>query len=407
MILVCLQGGVPHVSCSRQTCSAARKATAPVFVCPFLSLSQARHHQPVPAPRASALTGGGIAFSLGSSKAFFAPGVTVTLTPSSRLEHQNLTIKAVTGTPQQGQAQARLLTSTRTSQSTVAATGSGHQDALAASGRVTFYNLATYSIAVPAGVQLTGRDGVQIVTDASTQVPAGNPPTMGSASVPAHAVNTGPSGNIAAGDIDVLCCSDGIVAKNQQAFAGGQDARSFTTVAQTDIDAAKSSLSTQLSQQAQQALSAQVRPGEKLLAPPCTTKVQSTPAVGQEAQRVSVSVTFTCSGTVYAPEQVNSLATALFQRQVQAALGSHYLLSGQTTASVEQAAVTQPQPGTLAIPVAVRGLWVYQVDRSGLRTLAKQLAGKEPSAARAILLRVPGVAQASIQLSGWDVCRLA
>jgi len=350
---------------------------------------------------------GGIAFSLGSGLAFFAPGATITLTPRSALEQQHVTVMAVGGTPHQGQAQARVLTtSTRTSRSTVPATGSGHQDALAARGQVTFYNLATYAIAVPAGVTLTGRDGVQIVTDAAAQVPAGNPPEMGSASVPAHAVHTGPNGNIAAGDIDVLCCADGIVVKNQQAFRGGQNARTFTAAAQADIDSARAPLVARLTPQAQADLAAQVRPGETLFSTPCATQVQADPAVGHEATQVIVSVTVTCRDATYSAGQVDSLAAALFQQQEHTALGPRYVLDGRVTASVEQAGITEPQQGTLAIPVAVRGLWIYQVDRSGFRALAKQLAGKDPAAARAILLRLPGVAQASIQLSGWNASTL-
>lgn len=350
---------------------------------------------------------GGAVFSLGSGLAFFAPGATVTLTPRSTQQQQNITIQAVAGTPHQGQAQARVLTSgTQTASSTAPATGNGQQNAQAARGQVTFYNLATYPITIQAEITLTGKDGVQVKTDAATQVPAGNPPVMGSASVPAHAVSPGPGGNIAAGDIDVLCCADGIVVKNQQAFGGGQIARSFTAVAQADIDAARAPLSARLTQEAQADLSAQARPGEKLFSMPCVTEVQANPPLGHEASQVTVSVSVTCRGVTYFAQQVDSLAAALFQQQERAALGAHYTLAGQITASVQQAGITQPQPGTLAIPVAVRGLWIYQVDRSAFRALAKQLAGKDPAAARATLLRVPGVAQVSIQLSGWNVSAL-
>jgi hypothetical protein len=353
------------------------------------------------------LLAGGIAFSLGPSLAFFAPGATITLTPQDALEQQSIMIKAVTGSPHQGQAQARLITaSTQTSRSTVPATGNGHQSAQSAIGKVTFYNLATYSIAIPAGITLTGRDGVQIVTDAAAQVPAGNPPALGHFTVKAHAVQPGPAGDIAAGDIDVLCCANGIVVKNDQPFGGGQDTRTFTAVAQADIEKASAPLISQLTQQAQAALLAQVRPGEKSIPPSCTPQVLATPLLGQEATQVTVSVSVTCRSAAYNAHQVDSLAAALFQQQESAALGSNYALAGQVTASEELAGITEPQQGTLVIPVAVRGLWIYQIDRSALRALARQLAGKDPAAARAILLRIPGVTDATIQLSGWNASTL-
>lgn len=350
---------------------------------------------------------GGIAFSLAPSLAIFTPSATITLTPRSTLEQQRVTIQAVTGSPHQGKAQARLLkTTTSTEHTSVPATGSGHQAAQSASGEVTFYNLATYEIDIPAGVKLTGRDGVQIITDAAAQVPAGNPPTMGSYSVPAHALLPGPTGNIAADDINGLCCANGVVAKNQQPFGGGRDARTFTAVAQSDIDGASAPLVASLTKQAQADLSVQLRPGETLLAAPCVPHVQAEPAVGHEATRVTVSVTLTCRGETYNRQQVNSLAAALFQQQENVALGPNYALDRHVTASVAQAEITEPQQGMLAIPVAVRGLWIYRVDRSGFRALAKQLAGKDPAAARAILLHLPGVVQASIQLSVRDQAAL-
>lgn len=350
---------------------------------------------------------GGIAFSLGSSLASFAPRATITLTPRQVLEQQSVMVKAVTGKPHQGQAQANLITAgTQISRSSAPATGSGHQTAQSASGKVTFYNLATYSVAIPAGITLTGRDGVKVVTDAAAQVPAGNPPALGHYTVLAHALLPGPTGNIAVGDINMLCCANGIVVKNQLPFGGGRSARTFTAVAQADIDNAKAPLVASLTQQAQAGLTAQVRPGEKAIPPTCAPHVLADPASGQEATQVTVSVSVTCRSATYAPGQVDSLAAALFQQQEHTALGPHYALDGQVTASVEQAGITVPVPGTLAIPVAVRGLWIYQVDRSGFGALAKQLAGKDPAAARAILLRLPGVAQASIQISGWDASTL-
>jgi len=342
---------------------------------------------------------------LGGIAAFFAPGASITLTPRSALEQQRIAIPAV-ATPHQGQAQARFLQArTQTSRSTIPATGSGHQDAQSARGQVTFYNLATYSIAIPAGVTLTGRDGVQIVTESATQVPAGNPPTMGSATVAAHALHTGPRGNIAAGDIDVLCCADGIVVKNQQAFGGGRDARSFTAVSQADIDGAAAPLVSGLMPRARADLLGQARPGERSIPPTCAPQVLSDPPLGQEANQVTVSVSVTCRGAAYNARQVDSLAAAALQQQANAALGSRYLLAGQVTASEEPAGITEPHPGTLVIPVAVRGLWIYQIDRSALRALARQLAAKDPAAARAMLLRIPGVAQASIELS-WNASTL-
>ena len=76
------------------------------------------------------------------------------------------------------------------------ASGNQPQEARAATGVITYFNIATFTQAVPAGIILTADNGAQFRTDAPASVPGGNPPALGSATVPAHALTTGPQGNI-------------------------------------------------------------------------------------------------------------------------------------------------------------------------------------------------------------------
>jgi hypothetical protein len=62
---------------------------------------------------------------------------------------------------------------------------------------------------------LSGADGVQVVTDQEVVVPAARLPTQGQTTVAAHAVPTGPQGNIGANDLNELCCFAGIAVQNQ------------------------------------------------------------------------------------------------------------------------------------------------------------------------------------------------
>jgi hypothetical protein len=64
----------------------------------------------------------------------------------------------------QAQIEARLLAAhTLTQQVTVPTTGEGHQPALQARGLVTFYNQAPIAQTIPAGMLLSGADGVKVV----------------------------------------------------------------------------------------------------------------------------------------------------------------------------------------------------------------------------------------------------
>ena len=139
---------------------------------------------------------------------------------------------------------------------TVPATGTGHQQAQAAYGFITFYNALPTPQTIPAGEMLTGADGVEVVTLQQAVIPAGTLATSGQVAVPAQAVNAGPQGNIAANDLYGKCCRDDVFVSNGP-FRGGQDARSYQMVTQQDINSTASSLKTSLDQSAQAALSQQ------------------------------------------------------------------------------------------------------------------------------------------------------
>src|SRR6266566_7839603 len=185
-------------------------------------------------------------------------------------------------------------------QSTTApATGKRHQDASRAAGTITFYNGLLTSQTIPAGTIFTDHRGVQIITDQAAVIPAGNPPSYGQVSVPAHAVFAGPQGNIPAYAITTACCATSVVAKNTGAFSGGAAAREYLVVTRTDINTAVTSLLVPLSLSEDAALQAQLHPGEALITPSCTPHVASDHRPGDEAQHVSVTVAMICTGIAY------------------------------------------------------------------------------------------------------------
>ncbi len=159
----------------------------------------------------------------------FAPSATVTIIPASTRITTTRTVTIVSGNANAAQQQVpgRLLDTITLSQAkTVPATGMGHEPARAAHGLITFYNALPAPQTIPAGELLTGADGVEVVPLQDAEIPAGTLATNGQVSVPAQAVNAGPGGNIAAGDIYGKCCRDDVFVSNGT-FRGGQDARSY------------------------------------------------------------------------------------------------------------------------------------------------------------------------------------
>ena len=331
---------------------------------------------------------------------------TITVVPATSTMNQSVPIDAVLVSPTASQAKVTAYTaSSKRESATHAISGVGHQPALAGRGTLTFYNLATYQIVIPAGMTFTGSDGVQIATDAAIVVPAGNPPALGSAFGQAHAVTPGASGNIGALDVNSALSGsyNGIEVKNPAAFSGGQDAQTYPVVSQADIKAAAAPLVTSLTQAAQSALQAKLGPSEQFLTQAsCTSTVQANPAVGQAGETVIVAVQVTCRRDAYDQQQVTRLATARFTDQAAAQLGAAYAPVGSPTTATIRVTVVDAGKGQFTLIVPVTGRFVYQFNQTTLQRLPGLLAGKSSNAASSLLLNTPGIAQASIQLTGWN-----
>ncbi len=329
---------------------------------------------------------------------------TITVVPAASTMNQSIPIDAVRVSPTASQAKVTAYTAGSERESaTHAASGVGHRPALSGHGTLTFYNLATYQIVIPAGMTFSGSDGVQIATDAAIVVPAGNPPTLGSAFGQAHAVTPGASGNIGALDVNSALQGsfNGIEVKNPVAFSGGQDAHTYPVVSQADVKAAAAPLVTSLTQSALAALQAKLGPSEHFLTQAsCTPTVQANPAVGQAGSQVTVAVQVTCHRDTYDQQQVTRLATARFTDQTVTQLGAAYIPVGSPTTAPIQVSVVDADKGQFTLSVPITGRFVYQLNRTMLQRLPGLLAGKSSSAASSLLLNTPGIAQATIGLTG-------
>jgi len=286
-------------------------------------------------------------------------------------------------------------------QSTTApATGKRHLKARQAAGTITFYNGLLTSQTIVAGTVLTGSDGVQVITDQAAMIPAGNPPTYGQVTVPAHAVLEGAQGNIQAFAINIACCATSVVAKNTTAFTGGANSRDVFIATRTDINNAATSLLIPLSQSEDAALRAQLSQGEELLTPSCTPHVSSDHKSGDEAKHISVTVSVACSGIAYAAHEVDAHATQLITADATSKLGIHYARIGDIQVIIIQGRVFSPRQGIVHVVVLIAGTWVYQITASQQGQLIKLIVGKTKQQAIATLLTFPGIAGAQITMNG-------
>ena len=281
------------------------------------------------------------------------------------------------------------------------ATGVTHVPATSARGTLTLYNAATYPQTIAAGTVLTGDDGVQVVTDAPAPIPAGNPPLFGVVTVSAHALQVGSRGNSAALDINGLCCAAGVAVKNTVGFSGGEDAQTYPTVRQADIDGLAHPLVDTLTQSTSLGVRSQLRPQDWLVTiPACVPAIRADHAVGSRATEVTVTVKVACQSEVFDQHAARRLAAISFTQEESAALGANYALVSQITTTLVGVTVTDTKRGTLALSIQAEGVWVYQWNLTRLQALAKRIAGARKQDALALLLREEGMQAANMLLSG-------
>jgi hypothetical protein len=283
---------------------------------------------------------------------------------------------------------------TLTQERTVKTTGTGYQQATAARGFIMLYNAALVPQTVQAGELLTSASGVQVVTDQDITIPAGNGATNGQATVPAHALQIGPDGNIGVDAINGPCCKAYVIARNI-AFTGGQNARSFQMVTQQDINGAIATIQTSLNQSVQAALQAQVHSDETLVTPPtCTPTITSNHKAREEAQQVTVTIDQVCTGIAYNTQALQTLLTKLVSKQATKQLDTHYTLAGSIQATVTKSTMLPDK--TVVLQVKGVGAWVYQFTETQFHEMSAQIAGKGETEAKHLLLQMTGVYSVSI-----------
>ncbi len=336
---------------------------------------------------------------------YLHPTATVTLFPAHKELTTTYTFLAVTGTVDQERQQipSRILSFTiPTKSEIIKTTGTAQTPPTQAQGSVTFYNAAIYSQTIDAGTVITGSDGMQVVTDETVTVDAGNPPySYGIAAASAHSIQAGTAGNIQPLAINGLCCVAGMAVKNTAAFSGGEDPQSYPTLSQSDVDAATKQIGTMLDPQARDAISAGVKTTEQLLTPlNCTYQTTATPKVGEKATTATVSVSETCNVQVYDNKALQTLTRSEFLQDVATQAGADFIPKGTVSIAIEKATLLDKSHQTYSLAVSAKGSLIFHLTQARLYDLSTQIAGKSLSQAQKHLLQLQGVQGVYIKPAG-------
>lgn len=173
-------------------------------------------------------------------------------------------------------------------------TGTQTTPATAAHGTLIFYNGSLFGQLVPQGFQVTTNNGTTVVTDQAVTIPASNPPTEGIATVTAHALNPGASGNIQSEAISQNYGND-ILIQNRAAFTGGQDAITTSVITADDVAHALAAARSELD----------LKRPMTLLAQPCDEN--------QSREAEQLTVTWSCIYATYIPPAGSVVLNAFVQ----------------------------------------------------------------------------------------------
>jgi hypothetical protein len=327
---------------------------------------------------------------------------TVTITPDSQTFQQPYQIAAVTTLADHGQrqVQARFLSTTTSPRTkTVPATGTGSYPAQHATGTLTFYNALSQEQKVPGGSVFTDDKGVQVISEADATIPPAQPPQEGIVTIQARALLAGAKGNTFQLTATRPCCFPGISVKSNDDFQGGRDAHSYTYVQQSDIEAATSDLTATVLSAGQNALKAQMAPGERLVGDlQCLPDVATDHPAGEQAVKVTVMLQITCTGEVYDLQTAQQLAENLLKADVEKRIGPGYTLLNHIMTTVNSVQ-KKDASGTLQLQITASGAWSYQFQNEQKQAFAHLIAGQQANQAVAKLLQQRGVRRAKIDLS--------
>jgi hypothetical protein len=331
---------------------------------------------------------------------------TVTITPDSKVISNSYVVQAIpNGTPNANlhQIAARTLSSQQTQTGTVTGTGHNQIPATTAKGSLTFLNgsfASSFTVGtntpIPAG-------SISVYLDVPAVIPAATTAGFGTVTVPAHAATPGAAGNIPAQTISGTCCVAGgsIQVHNSSAFTGGQDAKNYNFVQQSDVNAFISTAKTQLTQQANSALKGQLKSGEQLAsATNCPFTYQSSNQIGDQGENIpstQVTVTVTCKAEAYDQNGMNTLVANLLQQKAKDTLGIDANNYAEQGTPIIHSQVQQINPDqSVSLIVSAEGLWVYQFSNDQKLQLAKLIVGKAVDAAKTLLTAQMGVQDATI-----------
>ncbi len=301
-------------------------------------------------------------------------------------------------------------TSDQTSAQQVQATGQ-QNNGNKASGAVTISNCTNSAITVPAGNGISS-SGLTFITQKSLSLDSGNFDSNGNCkSSGSHVGSTdvvaqqgGANYNLASGkSFSVSGFSSSVGGTNNNAFTGGTD-NITSIVSQADIDNAKSKVTTQSSDDFSKNFQKQLdEQGFYIVA--STLKVgdpaiTATPAVGQPATTVSVSIKITYSVLAMKKDDLKQIVSDRLKKQIDSS--RQQILDSDLLKNVTTSVQNQSSPTNTTLSVTAEASATPNID---VEAIKKQVGGQKSGDIRQFIADIPGVKDVDVKMSPFWVSK--
>jgi baseplate J-like protein len=284
-----------------------------------------------------------------------------------------------------------VITSTQTQTAQGTATGQKQIPAIAASGSVTFTSrcdgLLCSSGTIRKGTFVDSTSGQRYSTTAAANLPYG-----GTAQAPIQAVNAGAAGNTDKGTVTIVedkQLAGDVTVTNPNPIGGGADQRVATVIQQSDLDAVKQSLSSQLNPKLQDDLNSQAK-GKHLVSPDQPkVDVSTDHQLGDETANFNMTMTLTGTGVIFDSGAVDKLLQDALKRKVP--VGSE-LTADKPKLTYDVAQATSD--GNVTLNGHASGYTVIVFSKPAIRS---HITGRSPSSARAFMQGLPNVVDVTLR----------
>lgn len=179
------------------------------------------------------------------------------------------------------------------------------------------------------------------------------------------------------------------------------DARDFSIVTQTDIDNALNPVKLEVTHSVQTQLLAEVKAGQSITQPLCSTNINSNHKAGDEGKAVRVTISESCRAIAIDNASLQKIGSRILMNLARKQLGASYFPTLGIETNVLHARMNDVFPIKASVSVLIHGTWFYQFSEKEQEDIKRITAGQPVNEVLKKIRKIPGVMDARVSFVGF------